>query len=181
MAHSVWFKRAHNEGKRCVKQGFLALLQVIGFTVYPAVKNSADSIGKSFFKKNKSLINSQYTNSRQVWNDMKILIYYYDCTVVVNLNAFMCDRWAKGVNWSKVATWYYQQHSNPVKRLPLPSGFTPTSHLNCGIKLFMGFVVILYFMILPQVLVLAYFKYLLSRSCRYDYRRGEGVGLQRTN
>ncbi|CAG7681524.1 unnamed protein product [Allacma fusca] len=40
--------------------------KVIGFTVYPSVKNHADSIGKSFFKKHKSLINSQYTNSRQV-------------------------------------------------------------------------------------------------------------------
>ncbi|ODN05130.1 Calpain-C [Orchesella cincta] len=39
--------------------------RVIGFTVYPVLKNT-DSIGKSFFKKNKSLINSQYTNSRQV-------------------------------------------------------------------------------------------------------------------
>lgn len=40
--------------------------QVIGFTVYPLPKLNSDSIGKSFFKKNKSLTNSQYTNSRQV-------------------------------------------------------------------------------------------------------------------
>lgn len=40
--------------------------KVIGFTVYQLPKNNGDSINKNFFKKNKSLINSQYTNSRQV-------------------------------------------------------------------------------------------------------------------
>ncbi|XP_011495120.1 PREDICTED: calpain-C [Ceratosolen solmsi marchali] len=40
--------------------------KVIGFTAYALPKNSAESINKQFFKKNKSLINSQYTNSRQV-------------------------------------------------------------------------------------------------------------------
>jgi len=40
--------------------------KVMGFTVYPLGPKSPASIGKSFFKKNKSLINSQYTNSRQV-------------------------------------------------------------------------------------------------------------------
>ncbi|KAL1518074.1 hypothetical protein ABEB36_001754 [Hypothenemus hampei] len=40
--------------------------KVIGFTAYSLPKASTDSIGKTFFKKNKSLFNSQYTNSRQV-------------------------------------------------------------------------------------------------------------------
>ncbi|XP_065349926.1 calpain-C [Cloeon dipterum] len=40
--------------------------KVIGFTAYPLPKNSTETINRSFFKKNKSLINSQYTNSRQV-------------------------------------------------------------------------------------------------------------------
>ncbi|XP_068232598.1 calpain-C [Palaemon carinicauda] len=40
--------------------------KVIGFTAYPLSKNGLDSISKAFFKKNKSLVNSQYTNSRQV-------------------------------------------------------------------------------------------------------------------
>ncbi|KAJ8665175.1 hypothetical protein QAD02_006837 [Eretmocerus hayati] len=40
--------------------------KVIGFTAYSLPKNSTDSINRQFFKKNKSLINSQYTNSRQV-------------------------------------------------------------------------------------------------------------------
>jgi hypothetical protein len=41
-------------------------LQVIGFTAYSLPKNNSETIGKEFFKKNKSLVNSQYTNSRQV-------------------------------------------------------------------------------------------------------------------
>lgn len=41
-------------------------LQVIGFTAYTLPKNNTESINKQFFKKNKSLVNSQYTNSRQV-------------------------------------------------------------------------------------------------------------------
>ncbi|XP_049812675.1 calpain-C [Schistocerca nitens] len=40
--------------------------KVIGFTAYSLPKNSTETIGKTFFKKNKSLVNSQYTNSRQV-------------------------------------------------------------------------------------------------------------------
>ncbi|XP_063237464.1 calpain-C isoform X3 [Bacillus rossius redtenbacheri] len=40
--------------------------KVIGFTAYSLPKNSAEMSGKTFFKKNKSLVNSQYTNSRQV-------------------------------------------------------------------------------------------------------------------
>ncbi|KAB7496245.1 Calpain small subunit 2 [Armadillidium nasatum] len=39
--------------------------KVIGFTAYPVTKNGVDSIGKSFYKKHKSLVNSQYTNNRQ--------------------------------------------------------------------------------------------------------------------
>ncbi|CAL4082230.1 unnamed protein product [Meganyctiphanes norvegica] len=40
--------------------------KVVGFTAYPMTKSGIDSISKAFFKKNKSLVNSQYTNSRQV-------------------------------------------------------------------------------------------------------------------
>lgn len=40
--------------------------KVIGFTCYSLPKSSTDTMGKSFFKKNKSLFNSQYTNSTQV-------------------------------------------------------------------------------------------------------------------
>ncbi|KAL0280267.1 UNVERIFIED_CONTAM: hypothetical protein PYX00_001610 [Menopon gallinae] len=40
--------------------------KVIGFTAYSLPKNNSEIIGKPFFKKNKSLANSQYTNSRQV-------------------------------------------------------------------------------------------------------------------
>uniref|UniRef100_A0ABD2WKN6 Calpain catalytic domain-containing protein n=1 Tax=Trichogramma kaykai TaxID=54128 RepID=A0ABD2WKN6_9HYME len=40
--------------------------KVIGFTAYSMPKNSSESIEGAFFKQNKSLINSQYTNSRQV-------------------------------------------------------------------------------------------------------------------
>ncbi|KAK6627295.1 hypothetical protein RUM44_009772 [Polyplax serrata] len=40
--------------------------KVIGFTAYSLPKNNTEIIGKQFFKKNKSLANSQYTNSRQV-------------------------------------------------------------------------------------------------------------------
>ncbi|XP_047737137.1 calpain-C-like, partial [Hyalella azteca] len=39
---------------------------VIGFTGYPVPKGGVDCINRSFFKKNKSLVNSQYSNSRQV-------------------------------------------------------------------------------------------------------------------
>lgn len=40
--------------------------KVVGFTAYSLPKNTSETLGKTFFKKNKSLINSQYTNSRQV-------------------------------------------------------------------------------------------------------------------
>uniref|UniRef100_T1JH14 Calpain catalytic domain-containing protein n=1 Tax=Strigamia maritima TaxID=126957 RepID=T1JH14_STRMM len=40
--------------------------KVIGYTLYQLPKNNADNIDKSFYKKNKSFVNSQYTNSRQV-------------------------------------------------------------------------------------------------------------------
>ncbi|GLV45685.1 Calpain C [Carabus blaptoides fortunei] len=40
--------------------------KVIGFTAYTLPKNCSESINRQFFKKNKSLVNSQYTNSRQV-------------------------------------------------------------------------------------------------------------------
>uniref|UniRef100_A0A1B6CAH4 Calpain catalytic domain-containing protein n=1 Tax=Clastoptera arizonana TaxID=38151 RepID=A0A1B6CAH4_9HEMI len=39
--------------------------KVIGFTAYSLPKNNMDTT-RTFFKKNKSLVNSQYTNSRQV-------------------------------------------------------------------------------------------------------------------
>ncbi|XP_073975744.1 calpain C isoform X2 [Rhodnius prolixus] len=40
--------------------------KVIGFTAYSLPKNTTETAGRQFFKKNKSLVNSQYTNSRQV-------------------------------------------------------------------------------------------------------------------
>lgn len=40
--------------------------KVIGFTAYSIPKSNTETIGKTFFKGNKSLFNSQYTNSRQV-------------------------------------------------------------------------------------------------------------------
>ncbi|KAJ8924782.1 hypothetical protein NQ315_000935 [Exocentrus adspersus] len=40
--------------------------KVIGFTSYSLPKSNTETISKAFFKKNKSLFNSQYTNSRQV-------------------------------------------------------------------------------------------------------------------
>lgn len=40
--------------------------KVIGFTAYTLPKNNTETINRQFFKKNKSLVNSQYTNSRQV-------------------------------------------------------------------------------------------------------------------
>uniref|UniRef100_A0A0K8T558 Calpain catalytic domain-containing protein n=2 Tax=Lygus hesperus TaxID=30085 RepID=A0A0K8T558_LYGHE len=40
--------------------------KVIGFTAYSLPKNTTETAGRLFFKKNKSLVNSQYTNSRQV-------------------------------------------------------------------------------------------------------------------
>jgi len=42
------------------------MFQVIGFSIYSLPKSGQETIGKAFFKKNKSLANSQYTNSRQV-------------------------------------------------------------------------------------------------------------------
>lgn len=40
--------------------------KVIGFTAYSLPKGSSETVGKAFYKKHKSFINSQYTNSRQV-------------------------------------------------------------------------------------------------------------------
>lgn len=40
--------------------------KVIGFTAYSLPKSSTETIGRAFYKENKSLINSQYTNSIQV-------------------------------------------------------------------------------------------------------------------
>ncbi|KAF2347346.1 Peptidase C2 calpain large subunit domain III, partial [Trinorchestia longiramus] len=40
--------------------------KVIGFTGYPVPKGGVDCINRAFFRRNKSLVNSQYTNSRQV-------------------------------------------------------------------------------------------------------------------
>lgn len=42
--------------------------KVIGFSAYSLPKTTTETIGKAFFKKNKSLLNSQYSNSRQVSN-----------------------------------------------------------------------------------------------------------------
>lgn len=46
--------------------------QVIGFTGYPLPPDS-DSIGRSYFKNNRSLLNSQYTNSRHVTHRTQVL------------------------------------------------------------------------------------------------------------
>lgn len=51
---------------RSQKSHAQCVFQVVGFTAYPLSKNGLDSISKAFFKKHKSLVNSQYTNSRQV-------------------------------------------------------------------------------------------------------------------
>ena len=40
--------------------------KVVGFSVYPLPKLGSELINKAFFKRTKSLVNSQYTNSRQV-------------------------------------------------------------------------------------------------------------------
>ncbi|XP_076369958.1 calpain-C-like [Tachypleus tridentatus] len=40
--------------------------KVIGFTLYEMSKSSGEMVGRSFFKKIKSLVNSQYSNSRQI-------------------------------------------------------------------------------------------------------------------
>lgn len=40
--------------------------KVIGFSAYALPQNSMETVQKPFFKKKKSLMNSQYTNSRQV-------------------------------------------------------------------------------------------------------------------
>lgn len=50
----------------CLSQHSVLEPKVIGFTVYQASKTSTETIGKSFFKRNKSFLNSQYSNSRQV-------------------------------------------------------------------------------------------------------------------
>lgn len=48
------------------------MLQVIGFTGYPLPPDS-DSIGRSYFKSSRSLLNSQYTNSRHVTHRTALL------------------------------------------------------------------------------------------------------------
>lgn len=53
--------------QHCVSQP-----QVIGFTGYPLPPDS-DSIGRSYFKNNRSLLNSQYTNSRHVTHRTQML------------------------------------------------------------------------------------------------------------
>ncbi|XP_013777811.1 calpain-C-like [Limulus polyphemus] len=40
--------------------------KIIGFTIYGLPKTNSELLPKSFFKRNKSLLNSQYSNSRQV-------------------------------------------------------------------------------------------------------------------
>ncbi|XP_022241080.1 calpain-C-like [Limulus polyphemus] len=40
--------------------------KVIGFSLYQMSKSSCEMLGRSFFKKIKSLVNSQYSNSRQI-------------------------------------------------------------------------------------------------------------------
>lgn len=40
--------------------------KVIGFSVYTLTKYLTETAPAAFFKKNKSTVNSQYTNSRQV-------------------------------------------------------------------------------------------------------------------
>lgn len=40
--------------------------KVMGFTLYQTEKPPADAVGRSFFKKNKSLLSSQYSNCKQV-------------------------------------------------------------------------------------------------------------------
>ena len=47
--------------------------KVIGFTAYSLPKNNTEIIGKQFFKRNKSLANSQYTNSRQVSSHRRVI------------------------------------------------------------------------------------------------------------
>ena len=52
--------------------------KVVGFSVYPLPKlTSSDVINKGFFKKNKSLVNSQYTNSRQVFIKKSPFFYLF--------------------------------------------------------------------------------------------------------
>lgn len=57
--------------------------KVVGFTAYSLPKNTTETIGKAFFKKNKSLVNSQYTNSRQV--SLRFLLFQRFITLHVSV------------------------------------------------------------------------------------------------
>ncbi|KAG8190280.1 hypothetical protein JTE90_025793 [Oedothorax gibbosus] len=50
----------------CLTQHIVLEPRVIGFSVYQMTKPTSDVLGKSFFKINKSVLNSPYSNSRQV-------------------------------------------------------------------------------------------------------------------
>ncbi|GIY70803.1 calpain-C [Caerostris extrusa] len=50
----------------CLSQHIVLEPRVIGFSVYQMSKPTSDVLGKSFFKINKSILNSPYSNSRQV-------------------------------------------------------------------------------------------------------------------
>ncbi|XP_054711307.1 calpain-C-like [Uloborus diversus] len=50
----------------CLAQHIVLEPRVIGFSVYQMSKPTSDVLGKSFFKINKSILNSPYSNSRQV-------------------------------------------------------------------------------------------------------------------
>ncbi|GIY02048.1 calpain-C [Caerostris darwini] len=49
----------------CLSQHIVLEPRVIGFSVYQMSKPTSDVLGKSFFKINKSILNSPYSNSRQ--------------------------------------------------------------------------------------------------------------------
>lgn len=49
--------------------------KVIGFTAYWLPNYTTESLGRTFFKKNKSLVNSQYTNSRHVSINLHFFIF----------------------------------------------------------------------------------------------------------
>lgn len=65
--------------------------QVVGFTAYGLPKNSSETINKGFFKKNKSLVNSQYTNSRQVRVCALILLWHVSNACVVPQVSHRCQ------------------------------------------------------------------------------------------
>lgn len=63
--------------------------KVIGFTSYSLPKACMDSTGKDFFKKNKSLVNSQYTNSRQVREEYNKFNSFAGCSFCIVYNIFL--------------------------------------------------------------------------------------------